>query len=304
MYLSGAKRLLSDINPVLESETMGCDQHEISALENLIDGELPGSFKEWMLWMGHGPTRILIGSHCFYDYWIGNSTYHNGEAINPNALAVEILEEDNIASSKIENTFAFFSHQGYKFNYIPLEKGENPPIHSYMEGEGFSELASSLDDYLSNYIIKPHCQLPKSIWASSLEELNNHHSYDRLINKVSFNILKMDHIPKKIFDFKNIELLDLRYWQIEELSPRISELKKLKTINLNSNKLKVLPTKIVELENLEKLYLLNNKWDTIPDEIYQLPNLQTLTISSDQLHDKELKQLKQDRPHLFERPND
>jgi Leucine-rich repeat (LRR) protein len=107
--------------------------------------------------------------------------------------------------------------------------------------------------------------------------------------------------PKEIFQFKNLQYLDLSKNDIEEipaeiaqltdlqyfsisknelttLPPQIGELKHLFYLNVNQNNLSSLPPQIGQLESLKNMDLWSNNIDKFPDEIRNLKELRILDL--------------------------
>lgn len=99
-----------------------CTLEEIEGIEQNIKHLLPGTYREFLLWMGRSGGGFLRGSDCFYK--------HLGDI---QIWARELLEEDHFPGEIPENAFVFFMHQGYQFNFFSLNEGDNPPIYYYLE---------------------------------------------------------------------------------------------------------------------------------------------------------------------------
>ena len=269
MYLNKAKALLKEINPILEKQLLSCSKEEVRLLEAAIHHPLPLAYKEFLLWMGKGPVRILRGSDFFYREWIQNELLE---------WAKELLEENDITTNQLDNAFILMFHQGYYFQFIPLNQGDNPPVYDYQEGKELRLFYSSFSEYVEHFIVDYNCQLLTSIWAHSEEDLMHHNSFDDKITAVSFNKFKASEIPEKIFDFVNLTDLDLRYFGLKTVSPKIGSLTQLKSLNLNSNQLETLPEELFTLSNLETLYLSGNQLKEISTNILQLKRLKNLSL--------------------------
>ncbi len=144
-----------------------------------------------------------------------------------------------------------------------------------------NDVKKTLNIFMSDYFIK------KDIFSymistndahkiTSIEELDSldESKYNDIlaISIVDNNIEK---IPEKIYNFKNLEFLDIGI--VEHISPKIKQLTNLKILNLAKNKnLKNIPIEINFLENLYTLILPSSCYDTL--NIGGLHNLQLLQV--------------------------
>ncbi|BDS11263.1 SMI1/KNR4 family protein [Aureispira anguillae] len=282
MYLNKAKTILKEINPILEKQLLPCSIDEVLQLEKIIQTKLPLALKEFLLWMGKGPSDILCGSDFFYNCWMNNDFLD---------WAQELLEENKTSTDVIQESFILLFHQGYYFQFIPLNQGDNPPVFEYLEGKKIRKLHASFSTYIEESIVKENCQLPTSLWIDLEEDLTNHNSLDEKIESISFNTFQTSSLPKKIFDFINLKELDLRGLGLKLLSPKIENLVHLKLLNINSNHLENLPKELFALSNLEQLYLSSNRLKKIPPEIKELKKLKSLSINGNLLNKKQIDEL-------------
>jgi len=84
-------------------------------------------------------------------------------------------------------------------------------------------------------------------------------------------------LPKKIGNFTNLIVLDLRMNSIEILPSEIGNLKKLKLLDLSGNKIDCLPIEFINLSNLRRLHL-TCTFKKLPEEINKLIKLEKLEI--------------------------
>ena len=152
---------------------------------------------------------------------------------------------------------------------------------------------------------------------TSLEEAQK--NPDKVI-KLVLKRSKLKQIPSAVFDFVNLQYLDLSKNQISELPQDIAKLSKLqvlvlsrnrieslpgqigllknlKTLNVNQNELISLPPQIGQLENLTVLDLWSNNITTFPDELKELKKLKRLDLRVILLNDEEQKKIQLLLPH-------
>lgn len=116
-----------------------CTTQEIEHLESFYKASLPEVYKAFLLTMGNGAGPYMLGSDCFYKH-----LFDLKEAAN------NLLSENN-RSPLPENTFVFWMHQGYQFQFFYLNQGNNPPVYYVTEGsedEEFVRVSDTLTDNL------------------------------------------------------------------------------------------------------------------------------------------------------------
>lgn len=89
---------------------------------------------------------------------------------------------------------------------------------------------------------------------------------------------KLKSFPKEIFQFKNLQYLDLSKNDIKELPENLGELKYLQYFACSKCNLQKIPSGIGQLEYLYYLNLNQNNIDSLPNEIGQLKRLQILDL--------------------------
>lgn len=85
-------------------------------------------------------------------------------------------------------------------------------------------------------------------------------------------------IPPEVFNFSNLQELDLGSNKIQNLPSNLGELKNLKILRLNRNKINEVGKEIGNLSNLIYLDLGHNQIQALPFEIGNLKNLEFLQI--------------------------
>ena len=85
-------------------------------------------------------------------------------------------------------------------------------------------------------------------------------------------------VLKQLSKFKNLEYLNLRHTEINELPKNINTLKNLKVLDLGDNNLSVLPKSFSDLKNLTELYLDHEKDLKLDEDFEILSRLQSLRI--------------------------
>jgi Leucine-rich repeat (LRR) protein len=95
-------------------------------------------------------------------------------------------------------------------------------------------------------------------------------------------------IPEDVFEYPELEALEICSSGLEYLSPKVAQLKSLKKLRLSRNQFSQLPEELVQLENLERLDIEFNKFNNIPGLIIRIPNLKELNLKGAALHDSEI----------------
>lgn len=122
MYLARAKKRAEDLYPLTGWRPTPCTLEEVEDLERWSRHRFPEAYREVLLWMGRGGGGLLGGSDCFYRHLKDRPSF-----------AQELLEEDQFADKIPDNTFIFFMHQGYQFNFFYFDDGDDPPVSWYIE---------------------------------------------------------------------------------------------------------------------------------------------------------------------------
>jgi hypothetical protein len=145
MYLDGVKARFKELHLVRRKKIIPCTEREIRIMEQHIGLPLPGAYKEFLLWMGHGAGGFMRGSDCFYEH-----------LPRLRAWAMELLWENGYAEPLPEDAFVFYMHQGYLFYFVRAGEGNDPPVYFYseaMETPAFIIKHPNLADFL-NYRIE------------------------------------------------------------------------------------------------------------------------------------------------------
>lgn len=96
---------------------------------------------------------------------------------------------------------------------------------------------------------------------------------------------KLKSFPKEIFQFSNLQWLDLGRNSLTELPDSIYRLSKLQYLNVSRNKLGSLPKEIGKVSNLVYLNANNNDLIGLPPQIGNLEHLRVLDLWSNDLSD-------------------
>lgn len=143
---------------------------------------------------------------------------------------------------------------------------------------------------------------------------------EALLNPDSVRYLSLKHkklkqLPPEIFQFKNLEILDISKNKLDEIPQDIGKLSKLRELSVANNNLTtfpiqigslvqlkkiiayqnniaLLPTTIGNLVNLELLDLWSNEIETFPDEIKALKNLKYVDLRGIMLSDEQKAMIK------------
>ncbi len=103
---------------------------------------------------------------------------------------------------------------------------------------------------------------------------------DNNIHGLGFYLQRIEAIPKELWSFHHLEVLNLVNNGLVEISEEIGSLLSLKELYIGGNKIRILPKSIENLKNLIYFYLLEDILLNIPVEIGNLINLKKLSISS------------------------
>lgn len=126
----------------------------------------------------------------------------------------------------------------------------------------------------------------------SLEELNKVDWYysieDALKNpdkvyKLSITWDKLKSFPEEVFQFVNLQHLDLMDNEITSIPNQIGQLKNLQILFLSNNKINSLPEELKQLTHLEDLHLERNRMESLPDWIAELKSLKKVGLRDNKL---------------------
>lgn len=93
----------------------------------------------------------------------------------------------------------------------------------------------------------------------------------KLVNK-----RRMDSLPEKIFQLKNLRELTVKGCKLQVLNRRISELDKLIYLNVSCNRLVRLPESIGDMTELKGLVISRNKIYELPESIGKMTKLEII----------------------------
>jgi Leucine-rich repeat (LRR) protein len=96
---------------------------------------------------------------------------------------------------------------------------------------------------------------------------------------------KLKEFPKEIFQFKNLQYLDISRNQIKEIPDSIYLLSQLQYLNVSRNRLGSLPKEIGKMSNLVYLHANNNELIGLPPQIGNLERLRVIDLWSNNLTD-------------------
>jgi hypothetical protein len=152
-YLDNIEKILKDWGVIYK----GCGNNLITNIEQKIGKRLPTCYREFLENFGYDMDRKddnsrggFVGESIFYDNVYGNYTNKDG--------LIEQLQEDgkmSLIPHINDNAFVFFSSQGCIFAFFILNKGDNPQVFGYREGQekdSFPKLTNSLSEFFELYL--------------------------------------------------------------------------------------------------------------------------------------------------------
>lgn len=95
---------------------------------------------------------------------------------------------------------------------------------------------------------------------------------------------KLKEVPPAVFEFPNLQELDLARNRIKRLPSDISKLKNLQILDISRNKIDSLPVEIGQLKNLNRLVIYMNPLAQVPTSFCQLTSLQYLDAWGTGIH--------------------
>lgn len=109
---------------------------EVDLFEQKSGITFPKSYRDFLLLMGKGAGKFLVGSDIFFD------------EIGDLQEAGRILLEENNLPAFDPNLFVFWMHQGYQMMLFDLNSGDDPIVYYYNEAstpDSFVEQSTFLD---------------------------------------------------------------------------------------------------------------------------------------------------------------
>lgn len=122
---------------------------QIRSIEAFYGVSLSGVYRQFLLLMGNGAGKYMLGSTVFYD-----DIFRLGE------WGQELIEENKLNPAPTD-AFFFWMHQGYQTAYFKLSDGDDPPVYYFSEGMGKNEFVkeSSLTNFFIDELIASYSEL-------------------------------------------------------------------------------------------------------------------------------------------------
>lgn len=98
------------------------------------------------------------------------------------------------------------------------------------------------------------------------------------IRAISFEKMKLDSLPKELWNFNHITYLNLEKNQFSNLPDDFKNLTQLTELNIAKNKFTFLPLVICQLPNLKKLNASRNRIESIPNQIENCTHLEIVDL--------------------------
>jgi Leucine-rich repeat (LRR) protein len=105
------------------------------------------------------------------------------------------------------------------------------------------------------------------------------------IHAISFEKLKLDSLPNRLWKFTHLTYLNLEKNQLAFLPDELKLLSQLTELNISKNKFTSLPLVICQLPNLQKLNASRNRIESIPDQIANCTHLAYLDFYDNLIED-------------------
>lgn len=195
----------------------------------------------------------------------------DGETIDLLLTEISRLERDEI-NGKIGNRFVLeFYCQNRRKIYF-----ESNSYSSKIDGQSFRPTKKFLDLIIS-LTKNQYCH--KTVF----EELGDAATNPECVKTLYLRNLELKEIPTVIFEFSNLEELDLSLNLISKVPNEIEHLSNLKTLHLSYNMIDSISSKISELKHLEGLWLLDNELEKIPTGLCELDKLRVINLNLNKL---------------------
>lgn len=129
----------------------------------------------------------------------------------------------------------------------------------------------------------------QKFWETRLDQRDIYYDLDEAkrnpedVYRLHLKKKKLTELPKEIFDFPNLEELDISKNRFSELPEEIGRLTTLKRLIAIKNKMKRVSPAIGELKNLKQLILNQNDLSTLPKEIGNCEELEYVDLWSNEI---------------------
>lgn len=151
------KRRLLALQADSEQDLEGARDEEIQELERYAGGCLPSVYKQFLKQLGRSAGELLRGS----EYSV-SQRFH----LHLREHAEELLVRCKAPFVLPRTAFVFLMSQGYQFSFFHIDRGDDPGVYHYLEGDPTpSLLDASLSGYLRRCIeaCEQRAELAKSI---------------------------------------------------------------------------------------------------------------------------------------------
>jgi len=98
------------------------------------------------------------------------------------------------------------------------------------------------------------------------------------VYKLSLRKNKLKEFPEEVYQFKNLQVLDISKNKISYFPRKLTVFSYLQELNFSNNNISSIPKEIGKIPHLKKLILNQNKLTSLPPEISQLNNLVFLDV--------------------------
>jgi hypothetical protein len=142
MRSSEIRESLLQTGAVYADDLVGCSNAEIDAYFERVGVRLPASYREYLLAIGHGAGKFLLGTEALFRHL---------PVIQKEAES--LLMDGGIDVAILSGALVFYMHQGYEFGYLPTTESDDPPVYQYIEGDSCPKIAwNSFSEYLVDVI--------------------------------------------------------------------------------------------------------------------------------------------------------
>lgn len=132
-------KLLAEILRSKGNKLSPCNAGDIENIEQKLKTKLPEEYLEFLLTMGKGAGKFMLGSSVFIHELL---TLKDG--------AQEVIDDNNLPPLP-PNAFVFWMHQGYQFAFFEVTEKNQLNIYFFSEGNNMQDykfLNYSLTEFL------------------------------------------------------------------------------------------------------------------------------------------------------------
>lgn len=143
LYLNKLKQVVEDLCSIPSESIRSCTEAEVTHLEQEMGLMFPAAYREFLLWCGKKLGRVVWDDRFYYPFQ---------PEMKEEAIDALTFHQQN-ASFIQENVIVILSHEGYLYDFIRADEGDDPPVYRLIVGQEVELASPHFSDYLYNTAI-------------------------------------------------------------------------------------------------------------------------------------------------------